>query len=110
MRIQPRCCSYRYLLSGVFTCGLCGAVLGGRADAGKPRYQCISDPGRVGCGKVAVMAHLAEPVARDKILTALHESPGMLHALMVKRHDLSAGTDGQDPAARLRAITSAAPR
>jgi hypothetical protein len=89
MRLQCRRRSYRYLLSGVFTCGLCGAVLRGRAHVGEPRYQCIKDPGRTGCGKLAVMAHLADPTARDKILTAPHDSPGLLQALMIKQHDLS---------------------
>jgi site-specific DNA recombinase len=104
VRLQPKTHSYRYLLSGVFRCGLCGARLLGRAHGGLPRYQCIKDPGRPGCGKIAVFAHLAEPEARDKILTALSESPGLLGALVVKQHDLSAGPDGDDPGARLRGI------
>jgi Recombinase/Recombinase zinc beta ribbon domain len=37
-----------YLLSGVFRCGLCGHPMYGRVHNGKPRYQCIKDPGRPG--------------------------------------------------------------
>jgi len=96
--------SYRYLLSGVFSCGLCGARLTGRAHAGRPRYMCVKDPGRAGCGRIAVFADLAEAEARDKILTALNDSPGLLPRLLAKQASASAGPAGDDPAAQLRGI------
>ncbi|MGH3156438.1 MAG: hypothetical protein ACRDNF_07690 [Streptosporangiaceae bacterium] len=39
----------------------------GRAHLGLPRYMCVKDPGKPGCGRIAVYAHLAEPEAWDKI-------------------------------------------
>ena len=96
--------SARYLLSGVFRCGLCGSKLVGRALAGKPRYQCVKDPGRPGCGKIFVMAALAETEARDQILTALNDSPDLLPALLRRHLGGSTGPGGEDLGAELRRI------
>lgn len=85
-------------------CGLCGARMSGRAHAGRPRYMCVKDPGRPGCGRIAVFADLAEAEARDKILTALNESPALLPRLLAKQASASAGPAGADPATRLRGI------
>ncbi len=103
-RLRPANRSYRYLLSGVFRCGVCGTPIRGRAHAGRARYQCVKQPGRPGCGKIAVFADLAEAEARDKILTALNESPGLLGVLLAKQQAAAAGADRDDPGARLRAI------
>ncbi len=76
----------------------------GRVHSGKPRYQCIKDPGKPGCGKIAVYAHLADDEARDKILTALQESPALLAAL-IRHHQADAQTgDSEDIGAKLRDI------
>jgi site-specific DNA recombinase len=101
---EPQMRSARYLLSSIFRCGLCGSKLVGRAISGKPRYQCVKDPGRTGCGKVAVMAGLAEREARDQILTALNDSPGLLDALLRRHLAGTTGPDGTDPGAQLRRI------
>jgi site-specific DNA recombinase len=101
---QPQMRSARYLLSSVFRCGLCGSKLVGRAISGKPRYQCVKDPGRPGCGKIFVMASLAEQEARDQILTALNDSPDLMHALLARHMTGSTGPDGTDPGAELRRI------
>lgn len=103
-RVIPARRSYRYLLSGVFRCGRCGARMSGRAHAGRPRYMCVKDPGRPGCGRIAVFADLAEAEAEDKILTALSDSPALLPALLAKQASISAGPGGEDPGARLRAV------
>jgi site-specific DNA recombinase len=93
-----------YLLSGVFHCGLCGHPMYGRVHNGKPRYQCIKEPGRPNCGKVAVYAHRADDEARDKILTALDGSPALLPAL-IRHHQADAATgDSEDAGAKLRQI------
>jgi hypothetical protein len=46
----------------------------------------------------------AEAEARDKILTALDDSPALLPALLAKQAGSSAGPAGEDPGARLRSI------
>ncbi len=76
----------------------------GRVPNGKPRYQCIKEPGRPNCGKVAVYAHRADDEARDKILTALDSSPALLPAL-IRHHQADAATgDSEDVGAKLRQI------
>jgi site-specific DNA recombinase len=72
----------------------------GRAHGARPRYMCVKDPGRTGCGRIAVFADLAEAESRDKILTAFNDSP----ALLAKQASGSAGPGGEDPGARLRTI------
>jgi len=66
----------------------------GRTHAGRPRYMCVKDPGRPGCGRIAMFADLAEAEARDKILTALADSPTLLPALLAKQASVSAGPVG----------------
>ncbi len=100
----PATTARRYLLSGIFRCGICGHPMHGRVHNGKPRYQCIKDPGKPGCGKMAVYAHLADDEARDKILTALQESTPLLPAL-IRHHQAEAHTgDSEDIGAKLRDI------
>ena len=97
--------SYRYLLSGIFACGRCGTPMCGRPHAsGRPRYICHKDPSRPGCGRITVFADLAEHEARDRILTVLDRSPGMLERLLAKHQEQSAGPRGEDPAKMLREI------
>lgn len=96
--------SYRYLPFGIFTCGRCETPMHGRAHAGRPRYMCVKDPGRPGCGRIAVFASLAEPEARDRILTVLENSPGMLQRLLAKHQATSASPGADDPAKALREI------
>lgn len=84
--------SYRYLLSGIFACGRCGTPMCGRPHAsGRPRYICHKDPRRPGRGRIIVFADLAETEARDRILTVLEHSPGMLDRLLAKHRAQSAG-------------------
>ncbi len=93
-----------YLLSGLLRCGLCGHPMYGRVHNGTPRYQCVKDPGRPNCGKVAVYAHRADDEAREKILTALAAPTGLLSAL-IRRHQADAATgDSEDVGAKLRQI------
>jgi DNA invertase Pin-like site-specific DNA recombinase len=96
--------SYRYLLSGIFACGRCGCPMYGRPHEGRPRYICVKAPGRPGCGRIAVFGDLAETEARDRILTVLEHSPGMLDRLLAKHQARSAGPAGEDPAKVLREI------
>jgi site-specific DNA recombinase len=97
--------SHRYLLSGIFACGRCGTPMAGRPQAGRPRYICSKYlRQRPGCGRIAVFADLAETEARDRILTVLEHSPGMVERLLAKHQDQATGPDGEDPATVLRQI------
>ncbi len=62
----------RYLLTGVGTCGLCGAKLVARPrDDGRRCYVCASGPGFSGCGKIRVLADPLEDLVREMIFVAL---------------------------------------
>jgi DNA invertase Pin-like site-specific DNA recombinase len=97
--------SYRYLISGIAACGLCGSPMCGRPHAsGRPRYICHKDASRPGCGRITVFADLVETEARDRILTVLDHSPAMLDRLLAKHQTRAAGPAGEDPATELRKI------
>ena len=66
-----------YLLSGILTCAICHKGLSGRPHNGRPRYICAKHPGNGRCGKVAIMADLADAEVRDRVLTAL-DTPDFL--------------------------------
>lgn len=61
----------KYLLTGILRCGRRGAGLKGRVHESGPRYQCVKAPGRGGCNKIAIRAHLVDPFVRDLICTAM---------------------------------------
>ncbi|HEY1920503.1 MAG TPA: recombinase family protein [Streptosporangiaceae bacterium] len=97
--------SYRYLLTGIFACGRCGTPMVGRPHAGgRARIICKKEPGKPGCGRMTVFADLAETEARDRILTVLEHSPGMLERMLAKHQAQAAGPAGEDPATELRKI------
>lgn len=96
----PRGRARSYLMSGIFTCDLCGTGLSGRPHSNGARYICVKGPGLPGCGKVAVMAEPAEQIARDVILTAL-DSPDFIAALITAT---SPDTDAAAVSAQLRVI------
>lgn len=72
----------RYLLTGLIYCDLCKQRMTGRIRSGGRRcYVCDGQPGRPGCGKVAVRAEYTDAVivaGAAKILT----SPGFWSALL----------------------------
>ena len=76
----------------------------GRPRDGRPRYVCVKDPSRPGCGRVSVWTDLADTEARDRILTVLEHSPGMLARLLAKHQAHTTGPQGEDPATVLREI------
>jgi DNA invertase Pin-like site-specific DNA recombinase len=98
----PRGRARSYLFSGIFTCGTCQAGLYGRPHSAGPRYVCVKEPGKPGCGKVTVMAGHAEQIARDKILTAL-DSPDFITALITAT-STAGDTDTVGISAQLREI------
>jgi hypothetical protein len=66
--------------------------------------MCVKDPGRAGCGRIAVFADLAEAEVQDKVLTTLNDSPALLPTLLAKRAGTAAGHGEQDSGAHLRGI------
>jgi DNA invertase Pin-like site-specific DNA recombinase len=59
------------LLSGFLRCGRCGATLSvSRRISGNVRYMCVHQPGRVGCGRVAIAADDLEQVVTEAVLIA----------------------------------------
>lgn len=59
------------LLTGLIYCGRCGYKMASMSAAGHPRrYSCRPQPGRPGCGKVAISARIEDRV-RDDVLAAL---------------------------------------
>jgi len=98
--------SRRYLLSGIFACGRCGTHMVGREhyETGRPRYICQREASRPGCGRITVFTDLADTEARDRILTVLEHSPGMLDRLLAKHQAHTTGPAGEDPATVLREI------
>jgi site-specific DNA recombinase len=97
----PRADSRRYLLSGILTCARCETGMYGRPHHNGPRYICVKDPGKAGCGKMTVTAALAEEEAADQILTAL-DSPEFLNALITAA--TGGGTDTAAISGQLRTI------
>jgi DNA invertase Pin-like site-specific DNA recombinase len=66
--------SMSYPLSGVMTCGVCGAPMSGRSDARKdrePRRKYACCPPSANGGHVTVMAEPVEATIRDAVLRAL---------------------------------------
>ncbi|MCI0689919.1 MAG: recombinase family protein, partial [Sporichthyaceae bacterium] len=89
-----------YLLSGILRCSKCGARMVGRIHNGKRRYNCITNPGRGGCGKIVIYADQTDAHVRDWVLTAL-DSPKFI----AKLHRAGAtGPDADQLAAKLRGI------
>lgn len=84
-------------LSGIVRCGKCGAPMVSRPRHGKPRYNCISDPGRPGCGKLIIDGALTDARVRDLVVQLLADAPDFSARLM------RPGDAGPDLTARVRA-------
>lgn len=77
----------RYLLTGIATCGLCGARLVARPRADKRRcYVCATGPGFRGCGKIRVLAEPFEDHVAGWALERL-AVPALLEAIAAEPED-----------------------
>jgi site-specific DNA recombinase len=81
-----------HLLSGLLVCGLCGGALktmGFRMANGKPfeRYQCVRQPGRVNCGKIAISKKSADEHVGHRFLVEWTERLVMARAKADARDD-----------------------
>jgi DNA invertase Pin-like site-specific DNA recombinase len=75
-----------YLLSGLLTCGRCGAVLHSayRSDgSGDRRYMCHKAPGREACGGLTIAAQAVDDLMEKAVLHRL-ASPAVARALRAK--------------------------
>jgi site-specific DNA recombinase len=80
----------RYFLTSILRCGRCGTTLIARPDAkGQRRYVCATGPGRIGCGRLAILAEPVEALIAEAILYRL-DTPEVAAAL--------AGAAGADAA------------
>jgi DNA invertase Pin-like site-specific DNA recombinase len=71
----------RALLSRLLRCGRCGSTLNsGGSNNGQRRYVCQADPGRPGCGRLAMRAEPLEAIITEAILIRL-DSPEFAKAL-----------------------------
>ncbi len=76
----------RYLLSGMLTCGKCGARMVSSPRDGVRRYACRTGPDQRGCGGIYVVADPLERFVADAVLHRL-DSPQMHDALTGNEHD-----------------------
>jgi site-specific DNA recombinase len=84
-RRAARSQAVRHLLPGFVVCGLCdGAMktMGFRMKNGRhfERYQCVKDPGRPNCGRVAVTKNSLDAFITDRVLA--HLADGSMEALI----------------------------
>jgi DNA invertase Pin-like site-specific DNA recombinase len=73
----------KYLLTGLLSCGRCGARIVSRPKRGKRCYQCVRDLG--GCGGLAVMSEPLEGMVTEALFYRL-DTPQLARAL-AKRDD-----------------------
>lgn len=85
------------VLSGILRCCKCGTPMVSRPRQGQPRYCCISDPGRGGCGRMVVDGARTDARVRDLVVQLLADSPAFAERL--QRPDDA----GPDMTAQLRA-------
>lgn len=76
----------RYLLSGMLTCGKCGARMVSAPREGVRRYVCRTGPDQRGCGGIYVTADPLERFVAEAVLQRL-DSPQMRDALTGNEHD-----------------------
>ncbi|WP_081449636.1 recombinase family protein [Cellulomonas flavigena] len=76
----------RYLLSGMLTCGKCGARMVSAPREGVRRYACRTGPDQRGCGGIYVVADPLERLVAEAVLQRL-DSPQMHDALTGNEHD-----------------------
>jgi DNA invertase Pin-like site-specific DNA recombinase len=69
------------LLTGVLHCGRCGAQMFHGTNNGKHAYACRKEPGRVGCGRLAVIAEPLESIIVEAVLHAL-DTPRLAAAVV----------------------------
>jgi site-specific DNA recombinase len=71
----------RYLLARLLRCGLCGETLVSRPKQGGVRaYQCVTGPGKSGCGRMSVKADPLEEFVVEAVLYRL-DSPELAAAM-----------------------------
>jgi hypothetical protein len=76
-----------YLLTGLASCGVCGAKLVARPRGDKRRcYVCATGPGFHGCGKIRRLADPVEDLVSAAVIVALH-SPAFLQAIRPAQPD-----------------------
>ncbi len=86
---------WKYLLSTVARCGICGNKMESAPVGGKGRYRCSKRPGFPNCGGVVCQAAGADEWVAEIVLTAL-DSPEMADALagrMAVSADEAAGVE-----------------
>jgi len=67
--------SRSYLLSGMATCGRCGArLMAKRRVDGAKRYVCVKQPGSPACGRLARLAAPVEELVVEQVLSALENA------------------------------------
>lgn len=76
----------RYLLSGMLTCGKCGARMVSAPREGNRRYACRTGPDQRGCGGVYITADPLERFVAEAVLQRL-DSPQMQQAMTGNQHD-----------------------
>lgn len=80
-RLKRKMPARRYLLTGIATCGLCGAKLVARPRQDRVRcYVCARGPGFKGCGKIRSLAEPLDDLIREAVLAAI-DSPALTEAL-----------------------------
>jgi len=75
----------RYLLTKLVFCGRCQRPLIAHPRRGIPGYDCRSDGGLGGCGRLSIVGEPLEELIRDLVLDAL-DGPNLANALTNRKH------------------------
>jgi site-specific DNA recombinase len=77
----------KFLLSGMVACGHCGAICDPhhepKARGGRREYLCFKNPGRRGCGRLAISAVRLEQLVEEQVLQFLAR-PALQEALAAR--------------------------